>query len=95
MFIDGVESLMFAHVVIHLFAAPRRVVREDSPVIIVLCRTADVHHEVDTTAASKNLAAWNVICFAVRLRHSLEVPVVFLITQKLCEHTRRVDQEIV
>lgn len=65
MFVDGAGSLMFAHVVIHLFAAPRRVIREDSSVIIVLCRTADVHHEVNTIAASKDLAAWDVVFFAV------------------------------
>jgi hypothetical protein len=33
MFVDGVESLMFLHVVIHLVAFPAGVIREDSPVM--------------------------------------------------------------
>ena len=78
-FINGIQSLMLPHVLVHRVAAPRRIVRNDRPIVVVLERSADVHHEVDATAASEKLAAGHVVLFSVRLWHGFEFPVVFIV----------------
>jgi hypothetical protein len=77
--IDGVERLVLSHVLVHLLAAPRRIVCNDCPIVVVLSGSADIHHEVDGTATAEKLATWYMVSPSISLRDGLEVPVVFIL----------------
>jgi hypothetical protein len=56
--------LVLAHILLHGIGRPTLVIDQLGPVIVVLSRSADIHHVVDATGATKQLSAGDMVNFS-------------------------------
>lgn len=52
---------MLAHILLHGIGRPALILDQLRPIVVVLSRSPDVHHVVDTTGATKQLTARNMV----------------------------------
>lgn len=53
--------LMLAHILLHGIGRPALILDQLCPIVVVLSRSPDIHHVVDTAGATEQLTAGNMV----------------------------------